>query len=58
MSEQARLLEELVSQQKQTNQLLLSLNQSILALVDALAEEPEDPDQEPSTYLNGQPVTR
>ena len=56
MSEQARLLEDLVSQQKQTNQLLLSLNQSILALVDALAEEPEDPDQEPRTYLNGQPV--
>lgn len=31
-------------------------NQLLAALVDALAEEPGDPDQEPRTYLNGQPV--
>ena len=32
-------------------------NELLAALVDALAEEPEDPNQEPRTYLNGQSIS-
>lgn len=56
MNEQARLLADLIDEQKKTNQILLMLSQSITALVEALADE-HDPDQEPRTYLNGQPLS-
>lgn len=42
-----RLLQELLDEQRETNQLLV-------LLVQALSEE-EEPDEEPATYLDGTP---
>lgn len=50
MSERAEsLLAELLEEQRRTNELLL-------LLIQALAEEGQDPDAMPPTYMDGTPV--
>lgn len=57
MSELAEsLLVELIAQQQQTNQLLGQLIQMQGRLIQALAEDGDDQDTEPSTYMDGSPV--
>lgn len=43
------LLEQLLQEQRKTNQLLLML-------IEALSQEDGDPDAEPLTYMDGSPV--
>jgi len=50
MTEQAEsLLAELLNEQRQTNQLLMML-------IEALAQESEEPDAQPGRYLDGSPA--
>ncbi|WP_349573112.1 hypothetical protein [Azotobacter salinestris] len=50
MTERAEsLLEQLLLEQRRTNQLLL-------ILIEALGESESDPDAEPTTYMDGSPV--
>lgn len=43
------LLEQLLIEQRRTNQLLLML-------IDAMGQEDSDPDAEPKTYMDGSPI--
>lgn len=57
MSERVEsLLVELIAQQQKTNDLLGSLIQVQSQLIEALAEEGQDPDAQPARYLDGSKV--
>ncbi|MDY1279629.1 hypothetical protein ACM8AR_21690 [Pseudomonas aeruginosa] len=54
MSERVEsLLEQIAQQQETTNQLISTLVLQVNKLIEALAEEGQDPDAQPDRYLDG-----
>lgn len=47
------LLEQIAQQQETTNQLISTLVLQVNKLIEALAEEGQDPDAQPDRYLDG-----